>query len=105
MDKKLYEMHAEVCRIFTSPKRLEIIDLLRNGEMAVGEMAEVSGYGQANISQHLSILRQYGVVNTRHEGTTVFYSMANPKILDAIDIMREVLIERLKENARITETT
>lgn len=104
MDKRIYEMHAEICKVFTSPKRLEIISLLRGGERTVNELAELAGVQQANISQHLSILRQNNVVITRKEGANTFYRIANPKILQACDLMREVLIEQLAESEKLAKS-
>ncbi|MDO9096990.1 MAG: metalloregulator ArsR/SmtB family transcription factor [Candidatus Methanoperedens sp.] len=103
MDKKIFEMHAEICKVFTSPKRLEIINLLRDGEKTVNELAEQAGVPQANISQHLTVLRQNNVVTTRREGANVYYKIANPKILQACDLMREVLIEKLTENETLAK--
>jgi ArsR family transcriptional regulator len=95
MEHKLYELHAQMCRIFTSPKRLEILNLLRERELSVGELMEAAKIRQSNLSQHLSILREKGIVNTRREGTTIYYSLPNPKIIKAFDIIREMLLEKL----------
>jgi len=103
MDRKIYELHAELCQIFTSPKRLEILDLLRQGERSVGELAALAEIPQANLSQHLAVLRQKKIVNTRREGTNVFYSMANPKIIKACDLMREVLLEQLAAEEKLLQ--
>jgi ArsR family transcriptional regulator len=103
MDKKIFEMHAEICKIFTNPKRLEIISLLRDGEKTVNELAELADVPQANISQHLTVLRQNGVVTTRREGANIYYSIANPKILQACDLMREVLLEKLEESEKLAK--
>lgn len=102
-DKKIYEMHAEICKVFTSPKRLEILSLLRDGEETVNELAERAGVLQANISQHLTVLRQNNVVTTRRDGANVYYKIANPKILQACDLMREVLLEKLSENEKLVK--
>jgi ArsR family transcriptional regulator, virulence genes transcriptional regulator len=104
MDQKVYEMHAEICKIFTSPKRLEIIDLLREGEKSVTDLATSIGVSQSNMSQHLSILRDKGVVAVRRDGNNMYYSISNPKILDACRLMREVLLERLEEDRMIAES-
>ncbi len=103
MNKKIYEMHAEICKVFTNPKRLEIINLLRDGEKTVNELAEQTDVLQANISQHLTVLRQNNVVITRRDGANVYYKIANPKILQAFDLMREVLLEQLKENENLVK--
>ena len=103
MDKKIYEMHAEICKVFTNPKRLEIISLLRDGEKTVNELTELADVPQANVSQHLTVLRQNNVVTTRRNGANIYYKIANPKILQACDLMREVLLEQLKENEKIVK--
>lgn len=103
MDKRIFEMHAEICKIFTNPKRLEIITLLRDGEKTVSELAELAGLNQANISQHLTVLRQNNVVATRREGANIYYKIANPKILQASDLMREVLLEKLVDSEKIAK--
>ena len=96
VDRQLYELHAGMCKVFTSPKRLEVISALRDGEKSVGALVKELRISQANLSQHLGILREKGVVKTRREGTTVFYSLAFPKIIKAFDIIREMLMEKLK---------
>ncbi len=103
MDKKIFEMHAEICKVFTNPKRLEIISLLRDGEKTVNELTELAGVPQANVSQHLTVLRQNNVVITRRNGANIYYKIANPKILQACDLMREVLLEQLKENEKLVK--
>ena len=103
MNKKIYEMHAQICKVFTSAKRLEIINLLRDGEKTVNDLAEQAGVLQANISQHLTVLRQNNVVTTRRDGANVYYKIANPKILQACDLMREVLLEKLAENEKLAK--
>ncbi len=101
MGNKLYELHAEMCKVFTSPKRLEILNLLRGNELSVNQVAKKANIRQANISQHLSILREKGIVKTRRAGKTIYYSLANPKIIKAFDIIREMLLERLAENNKL----
>ena len=103
MEHKLYELHAAMCRVFTSPKRLEILNRLRDKELSVGQLVKIVKIRQANISQHLSILREKGIVKTRRDGVTVYYSLANPKILKAFDIIREMLLEKLAEGGRLME--
>lgn len=96
LNRKLYELHAEICKVLASAKRIEILNLLRDGERSVGEIASLAEISQTNISQHLSFLRQKGMVVSRRDGTNIFYTVANPKIFRAMDTMKEVLMERLK---------
>ncbi len=103
MEQRLYEMHAGMCKVFTSPKRLEILNLLRNKELSVGQLAKLAGIRQANISQHLSLLREKGIVKTRRSGVSIYYSLANPKIIKAFDIIREMLLERLAQTEKLSQ--
>ena len=101
MDERVYELHADICQILANPKRLKIINTLRDKELSVNELAKRVGVTKANLSQHLSILRQRRIVLTRREGVTIHYRIANPKVLKAFDIMSQVLFEQLEENRKI----
>ena len=108
-DKRIFQLHAELCKTLANPIRLEILSLLRDGKKSVTELAVLSGCRQATVSQHLAVLRQRGVVSTRREGINVYYDVANPKITKACNIIREVLFEyisnmneiSLKEEAKV----
>ena len=103
-DRKIYELHASICRTFSHPKRLKILNLLREGELSVGELAERMGVSLANVSQHLAILRDKGVVVPRREGVSIYYQVSNPKIIQACDLMREVLLDQLVQSAELAES-
>lgn len=104
LNRKLCEMHSEICKVLTNPKRIEILYQLRNGEKSVGKLASLAGLTQTNASQLLSFLRQKRMVVTRREGATIHYSVANPKIFKAMDIMREVLLDQLREEHEIVDS-
>ncbi|MFQ6057631.1 MAG: ArsR/SmtB family transcription factor [Anaerolineae bacterium] len=104
MAREIYKLHAEVCQTLSSPKRLEILDLLSGGEKSVSELAELTGMIPSNVSQHLAILRGRGLVTTRREGTNIYYRIANPKIIQACNLIREVLLERLEEAAELVRS-
>ena len=99
--KELYEIHAEMCKVFSNPTRLEILNLLRNKKLSVTELIEKTKLSQANISQHLSIMKTKGIVTSNRNGKNIYYKLANPKIIKAFDIIREVLIEKLKRNKKL----
>ena len=100
-DSQLYELHASICQTLANPKRLEVIDRLRDGEQSVSELAEAMKIGQANLSQHLAVMRHKGIVATRREGLNVYYRLSNPKIIKACDLMRQVLLEHLEAGAEL----
>ncbi len=95
LKKAAYKLHAQVCSIMANPKRLELIELLSNGEKSVEELTQLVNIPKANVSQHLALLRHYNVVTTRKEGLRVFYKIANPKVVQACQLMREVTLEQL----------
>jgi DNA-binding transcriptional ArsR family regulator len=101
-EKRIFQMHAEICKTLSNPIRLEILSKLRDGKKSVNEIATLTGVRQATISQHLAILRQRGVVSTRREGVNVYYDVANPKITTACDLMREVLFEHIASMNKIS---
>src|SRR3990172_12147733 len=102
-DRSLYAMHALICQTLANPKRLEIIDTLRGGERSVGDLAEVLEVSQSNVSQHLAVMRQNGIVIARRKGLNVYYRIANPKIVRACKLMREVLLDRLHSGALLAQ--
>ncbi len=99
--EKIYELHADICKIFSNPKRLEIINTLKDKELPAGELIERIGLSKANLSQHMGVLRSKGVVLTRRKGVNVYYRIANPKIIQACHLMREVLLEQFQEKGKI----
>ncbi|OGP19413.1 MAG: hypothetical protein A2054_07170 [Deltaproteobacteria bacterium GWA2_55_10] len=101
MNKEIFEMQAEICKTLANPKRLEIINALKDGELSVGDLVESLGITKANVSQHLAVLRQSRVVNTRRDGVNIFYRINNPKIIEACSLMKSVLIEQLEENEKL----
>jgi ArsR family transcriptional regulator len=100
---ELYALKAELCKTFADPKRLIIIDELRQGETTVGELARVLEFPQAVVSRHLAILRDKGVVQYRREGTSVYYSLSDPKIGDACDMVHQILLDQIEKNRELAE--
>lgn len=90
-----------MCKVFTSPARIRLLDALRDRERSVGELADALDLPQPNVSQHLMLMRSHGVVLARREGKRVRYRLSNPKFLKAFDIIREALLESLQKDARL----
>ena len=90
----IFKLQADVCKIFANDKRLEIINLLKDKEMSNGDIMRKTGLSKVNISQHMNILKSKGVIRSRREGQQLFYSISNPKIIQACNLMREVLVEQ-----------
>jgi len=99
--EEIYELQADVCKIFSNAKRMEIISMLKDREMSAGELLEKIVLSKANLSQHMAVLKAKGVILTRKEGVNIYYRIANPKIIQACNLMREVLMEQIQEKGRI----
>ena len=93
-DRSIFEMQAEICKTLTNPKRIEILNVLRNDEKTVTELVNILGASKANVSQHLAVMRHKGILTTRREGVNIFYRVANPKVIEACTLMKEVLFEQ-----------
>lgn len=90
-----YCLHSDMCKTLANARRQQILDALRDGEVTVSHIVERTGMAQANASQHLALMRSKGIVNSRREGAYVYYSIANPKILQAFDLITEVMRESM----------
>jgi len=95
MDERLYGLHVEICKAIAHPHRMKVLDLLRAGERCVCELAPEVGITESNLSQHLSILRKAGLVDTRREGHAVLYRMRDRRLFNVIDEMRAILADQL----------
>jgi ArsR family transcriptional regulator len=91
--RPLFKLHAQICQALASEHRLAIMYSLKEGERSVGDLADELGISVHNMSQNLRILRQAQLVRTRKEGQTVYYSISNPKFIDACAIMRQAMLE------------
>ena len=98
MYSQIFELHADLLKAIAHPRRLEIIQLLREEALCVSDIYEMLDLPQANISQHLMILRDAGVVTTTRDGKQVFYKLSSSKIITASDLLRELLIEQHRDS-------
>lgn len=94
--KELYDMHAEFCKFMGNAKRIEILFLLGEDELCVEELATRMDVPIPNVSQHLAVMREKGVVVSRRAGNKIYYHLANQKTLQACILMREAMIERVE---------
>ena len=110
-DKKLsqirtiYDLQAEICSALASPVRLQILELISEGEMTATELLEILHIPKANLSQHLAVLKEAGILHSRREGLFQYIKLSIPKIKDACALVRSVLLEKIameeKQNAEM----
>jgi ArsR family transcriptional regulator len=94
-DPSFYEVKARMIAVMANPKRLQIIDLLSDGEKTVSELSEALDLAQATTSQHLAVMRKAGVVETARDGNFIHYRLADPKIASACGVMSQAVLDLL----------
>jgi rhodanese-related sulfurtransferase len=101
---RIYEQFARIGKALSSPKRLEVIDLLAQGERSVEDVAWATAMPVANASQHLQVLRAAGMVEVRREGKRAYYRLADEGVYEAWRAVRGLGEKRLAEVDRVVET-
>ncbi|HBC44852.1 TPA: hypothetical protein DCZ81_01670 [Candidatus Collierbacteria bacterium] len=94
MYKHIFKLHTDFLKSLAHPKRLEIIHLLRDQSLSVSDIQNMLDLPQANLSQHLQILREHSVVSFKKKGKQINYRITDPKIIIACDLLREVLVKQ-----------
>lgn len=108
MDKDRLEqegllLHKRICPALGDPKRLIILYILEEKGRYVNELAELLDVPQPTVSRHLAVLRQCGLVNTTREGPAVYYTLADHRIIEALDLMRGILSSQLETNLGLVQ--
>jgi DNA-binding transcriptional ArsR family regulator len=98
MHDSLRRFKADIFQALAHPTRIAILELLSNGEFSAGELIEKLGMEQANVSQHLAVLRTKQLVSNRKAGNQVFYSVRDPIIIEVLNLMRTYFHAHLKES-------
>ncbi|MBI4298050.1 MAG: helix-turn-helix transcriptional regulator [Chloroflexi bacterium] len=100
-ESRLYTYHAEMCKVFSHPKRLHIINALRQEELSVTELSRRTGTAMPNLSQHLTMMRERGILTSRKEGNMVYYRVADPKLVQAFDLLRQILFRQIEREGAL----
>src|SRR5579863_8401884 len=103
MPDSLRQFKAEIFQALAHPTRIAILDLLRDGELTVGSFVERLELEQANLSQHLAILRAKQMVSTRKAGNQVFYAVRDPLIWKMLDLMLRYFQKQVGESVAMLE--
>ena len=81
---------AAIGRALSDPKRLCVLEALSEGELSVGDLSTAARCQVPNMSQHLSVLRSAGLVTSRREGSTVYYRLSDPRVLEAYQLIQHI---------------
>ncbi len=91
---EVFKKQARILKALANESRLKIVDRLSCGECSVGELTDLVGSDRTTVSKHLAVLRAHGIVLDRREGTTVYYSLQTPCVVNFFSCATQVIKER-----------
>jgi DNA-binding transcriptional ArsR family regulator len=103
LESEVLQLHAEICAGLADPNRIMILYALAGGSQNVTEICNVLGMPQPSVSRHLKILRERRMVTTERQGTNVQYSLADKRLVEALDLLRAVLRDGLAKRAELVD--
>ena len=101
--REVYQLHAEICQAISDPNRILILYELKEGPKNVGELAESLDMSQPTVSRHLKVLRDRRMVLTKREGTSIYYTLADPRVIQALNLLRGMLAGILDQRTALAE--
>jgi DNA-binding transcriptional ArsR family regulator len=103
LEREVNLLHASICQALADPKRILILYALSEGAKNVTELTEALDVPQPTVSRHLKVLRERQLVTAEREGASVRYSLADERVIEALDTMRAVLLGGLTQQARLAQ--
>lgn len=100
--EEVAELHARMCSGLADCNRILILYSLSNGPVNVGDLADMLALPQPTVSRHLKVLRERGLVRAERNGQSVFYSVSDMRIIDAMDTLRAVMTDLIENQAALT---
>ncbi len=100
---EINQLHAEVCAALADPKRIAVLYALADKPESVMELANMLDMPQATLSRHLKILRDRGMVTAKRQGSNIYYSLRDKRVIQALDILRQVLADDLSRRSTLAD--
>lgn len=97
----IYRLKADMFRLLGHPVRVRVLELLRDGELTVGELQAALELDSGGMSQHLTAMRRQGVLESRKVGVKVYYRVKDPRTFQLLAVAREILTSQLEESSAI----
>jgi ArsR family transcriptional regulator len=104
LETEINLLHSQLCAGLADPKRILILYELSEGSHNVTELAERLSMPQPTVSRHLKLLRERDLVENLRKGTSVYYSIADERVIQALDLLRAVLADQLQDHADLAKT-
>ncbi len=101
LSRPISEIKAELFRALAHPARIRALEVLADGEHSVGEMQPLVGIESSHLSQQLGVLRRAGLVTTRKEGSSVYYAIRDPALVELLAVAKRLLIHSLSESSAL----
>ncbi len=101
--RQIFEMQCQICKAMAHAARLEIVELLSQKDRTASALLDELETSKANLSKHMAILIQAGIVEQRRAGRQVIYSLPHPEIHEACSIMRSILYQRLRRGEKLAD--
>lgn len=103
MTTPIYQVKAEFFKTLSHPARIRVLELLRDGEQSVGELIPKVGLEASHLSQQLGVLRRANIVTSRKEGSSVIYSVVDPRIFELLEVAKAILTTSLTGTKELLE--
>lgn len=101
MTKPIYQVKAEFFKVLGHPARIRVLELLREGERTVGQLIPEVGLEASHLSQQLGVMRRASILHSRKVGATVYYSVADPRIFQLLEVAKAILTTTLTETGQL----
>jgi DNA-binding transcriptional ArsR family regulator len=105
LQQEISQLEADFCSALSDPNRLLILYALNEGSRNVTELTNELNLNQPTTSRHLKVLREHGLVHTTRQGTSITYSLSDKRLIQALDLLRSVMRDRLAYRAGLMEET
>ncbi len=102
---EVHRLHADLCAALSDPRRLHVLYLLAKGGLTVNQITHHLGISQPATSRHLKVLRSRGLVRARRQGQSVVYTLADRRVIVALDMLRQVLADHLQHRVDVLSET
>ena len=97
--QEINQLHARICSAISEPNRILLLYAVADKPLNVNNLAEIVGISQSAASRHLKVLRERGLIQAQRDGTQVIYTLADDRFIQALDLLREVMLDQLSDQA------
>lgn len=105
LSQEINQLHARVCSAISDPHRILLLYAIAEETLNVNSLAETVGISQSAASRHLKVLRERGLIQAQRDGSQVIYSLTDKRYIQALDLLREVMLDQMAQQAELINQT